>query len=382
MVSPQPVDAAIQGPIQPGWYNDPWHVAQWRWYDGHMWTSYQHSGNQTKKPFLPSWLSVPLIPAMIITFLAVMYTAVTQPIVIALGLVPMIFVLPAMAWLDRVEPEPRSSQIHAILWGACVAALVSGVVNTIAASAISDDFAAVVSAPLIEELTKGLGIYWAVRRREVDGVMDGIVYAGWTALGFAVVEDFLYFSNALAAGNLGGVFILRALLTPFAHPLFTMWIGLGIGWAVSRNKPVFPFALLGYVLAAASHAFWNGSLVFSAQMESQAGLLVAVICFILLFFSSVIAVIIIRQRTVNEFVAAIPLIAQRYGMSQQEVMVFGNWRQLLHTRRSLPRSHRKNFDKVHRALARLGCFHSRPGSHDATEEQILVNQLQAARQGN
>ncbi len=65
---------------------------------------------------------------------------------------------------------------------------------------------------------KGLGVVWAARRREIDGVMDGIVYAGWVGLGFAVAEDFLYFAMAHEEGQLAGVFIVRALLTPFAHP--------------------------------------------------------------------------------------------------------------------------------------------------------------------
>ena len=59
----------------------------------------------------------------------------------------------------------------------------------------------------------------------MDGVSDGIVYAGWVALGFAVVEDFLYFTTVVEAGLWREVFIVRALLTPFAHPLFTAWIG-------------------------------------------------------------------------------------------------------------------------------------------------------------
>ncbi len=385
MVSPRPAVSATQFATHRGWHKDPFQVAEWRWHDGQIWTSYIHSGIQTKKPFLPAWLSIPLIPAMIVTVIGVLYTAINAPLVIALGLVPMIFVLPAMAWLDRVEPEPRSSQIHAILWGACFAALVSGIVNTIAAATVNDTFATVASAPLIEELTKGLGIYWAVKRHEVDGVMDGIVYAGWTALGFAVVEDFLYFYNASLVGNLGGVFVLRALLTPFAHPLFTMWIGLGIGLAVSKSRPIFPFALGGYVLAVASHAFWNGSLVLAAKTGSNIGLLVAVVCFIAIFFGSVTCVIAIRQRTVMEFVAAIPAVAKRYGMSEGEVMVFGDWRQLLTTRRSLPKNKRKKFDDLHRALARLGCFHTRCKSTDTIdpiEEQILVNQLHIARQGD
>ena len=68
------------------------------------------------------------------------------------------------------------------------------------------------------------GLLWW-RRREFDGVIDGIVYAELVAAGFAFTENILYFGRAFVPGGLaseqGGVlivFVLRGLLSPFAHP--------------------------------------------------------------------------------------------------------------------------------------------------------------------
>lgn len=378
--------SALGDPIGPaavdaGWYPDPWGVGPWRWWDGHTWTAHVAQGEE-KKPRLPSWLSVPVLIGGILTAPFVVVTLLVQPSAIALGMVPLLIVLPVLAWLDRVEPEPRTSRIHAVLWGATVAGLISGIVNSIVAVAAGEVLATVVSAPLIEEATKGLGIYWALRRREVDSVMDGIVYAGWVAVGFAVVEDFVYFADAAENDMLAQVFILRALVTPFAHPLFTAWTGLAIGLGVARNQSLFASAFWGYGLAVASHTAWNGSLVFADETGNDSAVVLAALSFFLLFIGAVVTVIIMRRRQQARFLAAVPMLAQRYGMSPAEVQVFGQWRQMLVARRNLARRDRGGFDDVHAALARLALLHARRGPLNVLDEQRLADQLQRARSAN
>ena len=102
-------------------------------------------------------------------------------------------------------------------------------------------------APVTEEATKGaflvLLLWW--RRHELDGVLDGIVYAGMVGIGFAFTENILYLAAAydgtdgLGPGGteaLTGTFILRCLVSPFAHPLFTAFIGIGVGLAVASRR--------------------------------------------------------------------------------------------------------------------------------------------------
>ncbi len=376
----QPTGPPAQvGQQSPGWYVDPWATAPWRWWDGQAWTA--HVGGSTgRKPRLPSWLSPPiLICALPVLIASAVYFA-GAPLAVLLGLVPLVIVLPALWWLDRVEPEPRGSLVHSLLWGATVAILISSVVNGIVDGIAGTTVAAVVSAPLIEEATKGLGVYWIVRRKELDSVVDGVIYASWVALGFAVVEDFQYFATADAEDQLLAVFIVRGIVTPFAHPLFTFWIGLAAGLAVERSRSVGRYMLFGYVAAVATHAAWNGSLSLSETESGGVILLVAAAVFVILFGTVLVSLIRVRQKERQQFARLAPMLVQRYGLSAAELDIFSDWRRTLATRRSLTRPQRKHFDRVHASLARLAVLHSRQGRKDSTGEKRLAQALQEARQ--
>lgn len=369
------------GSTAPGWYADPWRMAAWRWWDGQVWTA-NIANNEARKPRLPAWLSVPVIICGFFAILIVLALAVQSPLSILLGLVPLLIVVPVLNWLDRVEPEPRAAKIHALLWGATVAVVISIIFNGVTAALAGETVAAVFSAPLVEEATKGLGVWYALRRKELDGVMDGVIYAGWTALGFAVVEDFLYFANGDEGGILLQVFILRALLTPFAHPLFTAWIGLAIGRAAAQGKPAFPAVLWGYALSVLSHMAWNGSLSFADGSDGGALVVLgAVLLFFLLFLAAAIALFIIRRKEQNRFIELVPWLAERYGMAPQEISIFGEWKSMLGARRKLPKPQRVYFDGVHAALARLAHLHDQPGDTDPATEEVLAAQLHKARFG-
>ena len=174
------------GPATPaGWYADPTAPGRWRWWNGHAWTTFvADTAPARRKPRLPRWLSVPVARRAPLVVLLVGVIAVTQPVSILAGLVPLVIVLPVLSWLDRVEPEPTASRVHALLWGACVAVLVSIVVNVAGRlprerSGVDGDLGATDRGG-IERRRHRLA---PCARREVDGVTDGIVYAGWIALG-------------------------------------------------------------------------------------------------------------------------------------------------------------------------------------------------------
>jgi RsiW-degrading membrane proteinase PrsW (M82 family) len=175
-------------------------------------------------------------------------------------------------WLDRYDPEPAWALVGAFAWGALFAVVVSMVVNTLF-GAVSTALAgpeaggvltAVVSAPLIEESTKGLGVlvFWFFLRREFDDVLDGIVYAGFIALGFATVENVLYYGRSFVQEGLGAlaaVVFLRGVLSPFSHALFTAMTGIGCGIARETHRPALRvfMPVVGWVGAGFLHALWN-----------------------------------------------------------------------------------------------------------------------------
>jgi RsiW-degrading membrane proteinase PrsW (M82 family) len=199
---------------------------------------------------------------------------------IALAAVPVPVVLAAFRWVDRYEPEPRALLAFAFFWGATVAALVAAVINTASAMVVARTSGvevglattSVAVAPWVEEGAKGAAVLavFLFRRREFDGIVDGIVLAGFTGVGFAFTENILYFGRAFLAGNqelgvtgglfaAGTTFVLRGVLAPFAHPLFTTMTGIGLGIATGARSMTTRVGapVVGYLLAVGLHASWN-----------------------------------------------------------------------------------------------------------------------------
>jgi len=197
------------------------------------------------------------------------------PIGLAIGLFAA--VLPAPLYLalglriDRYEPEPVGMLLGAFAWGATAAVVIALVLNTAAGLIVGSSygeqtgelFAGNVSAPIVEEAAKALvllAIYrW--RRNELNGVLDGLVYAAMVGLGFATTENVLYYARAAVEGQVTLVFVLRGVLSPFAHPVFTAMTGIGIALAVQARQPeVRVIAVVGGLLGAiALHSLWNTS---------------------------------------------------------------------------------------------------------------------------
>ncbi len=392
---PTPQPTPPPPPTQPaGWYPDPWAQAAWRWYDGRSWTAHlaeqtapTPAVGETKKPRLPSFLSIPVVLAAVPAIILLLIALIQNWVAVALGAVPLFIVAPVLIWMDRIEPEPWSSRLHTLLWGAFVAGFISLVVNTIFAivagavtsPATGETLAAVISAPLIEEITKGAGILWMVRRKEVDSIMDGLVYAGWAGLGFAAIEDVSFFFLAAEQDLLLETFIGRAIFTPFAHPLFTAWTGLAIGWAVQRRKSLW-HTLWGLALAIGSHAAWNGSITLA---ESEGGAIVAgvaIVGFILLFFATIIGVILLRRRDQKRYVELLPQIAIRYNLPPERIMMLLTPRSRSAARKALPdKAARQKFDCEASAVARLAALFDHQSQAPPEDEARLVSMLVNAR---
>lgn len=380
--TPPPASPRPTQSTPPGWYPDPWAVAQFRWWDGYCWAANvaTYTGETARRrPRLPPWLSVPVLVAGILLVPLLGFTVAGAPIVLLLALVPLVFIVPLLVWFDRLEPEPWASRIHAFAWGGTISVLVASIANVTVLLTAGEAWSAVLSAPLAEETMKGLGILWAVRRREVDGPVDGIVYAGWVAAGFAMVENLEYFLVASDDGVLAETFVIRALLTPFAHPLFTVWIGLAIGLAVAKRRRLPLAAWWGWLIAVGLHAGWNGAIVASISADDERIVLVAALAFVVIFVATVVLVVVVRRNEKRTYIAAMPYVAQRYGLTMVEVGAFRTWSEMLAHRRRLPRRQRRGFDDLHAALARLVALHGRAGAIDPVDEQRLVTQLHQAR---
>ncbi len=180
------------------------------------------------------------------------------------AIVPAGFYLPIFLWLDRYDPEPPGRLIFVFLWGALIAVFFSAIANGIAISAYGDTLTGIISAPIVEEATKGVGvlIIAVFFRKDFDSVVDGIVYAGVVALGFAMVENIDYYGRSLnetGVSGLAGTVFVRGVLSPYSHVLFTCMTGIGFGVARETHKATLKIAapIAGYFAAVILHALWN-----------------------------------------------------------------------------------------------------------------------------
>jgi len=208
-------------------------------------------------------------------------------------------------WLDRYDPEPAWILAGALVWGAGAATFVAGQFNSIFAAVMASAtgsratahlLSVSISAPLIEEALKGLAVlllFLAVRE-EFDGILDGIVYAGVVALGFAAVENVLYYGSTVAREGFAGLatlFFMRGVLGPFAHALFTSMTGIGCGIARQSHRTFLRVSmpLIGYAGAVTLHFVWN---VLASASRSLASVVVVYVIvwapLFALFFSVVI----------------------------------------------------------------------------------------------
>ncbi len=121
-----------------------------------------------------------------------------------------------------------------------------------------------------EEGAKMLGAMFAVRRREFDEPIDGIVYGIVSSLGFAAAENIRYFAMTRLAAP---IVIARCFMSVPAHMFFGAIWGYALGARLVDKRPR---VLLFLALAALAHG------LFDALLSTDGGGLLAVILNIVL----------------------------------------------------------------------------------------------------
>jgi RsiW-degrading membrane proteinase PrsW (M82 family) len=227
----------------------------------------------------------------------------------AVSAVPLFVVVPVFIWVDRMEAEPRRYLLFAFLWGALCAAAGAIILNTgihlgildasppsaepdsresrggvtvlvhgesgVGKSSLTRRFVELVAEDDPSTLVLAGRCYEreAVPYKAVDGVIDGIVYAGMAGAGFAFSENILYLGRAFDEAGTSGlteVFFLRCLMGPFAHPLFTACTGIGIGLAITVARTVagrVGYGVAGLFVAMALHGIWNLSASLGTYLQ-------------------------------------------------------------------------------------------------------------------
>ncbi|ONI81834.1 hypothetical protein ALI22I_37160 [Saccharothrix sp. ALI-22-I] len=255
------------------------------------------------------------------------------------ALVPVLAVIGAYLWIDRWEPEPAKILLLAFFWGACGATITSLVFNQTAHvlgqlidGGDGSTFAAVIGAPITEEAAKAafIVVLFLRRRQEFDGVVDGVVYAGVTAAGFAFTENIWYFGRVFSDSGFGNLssgvialFILRGVLSPFAHPLFTSMTGIGIGIAAITASPKLRVVapVLGYLAAAGLHSLWN----FSTTVGTGSTFINLYFLIMVPIFAGMVFMVVWQRRREQRIVAGqLPVMAANKWIASSEVTLLAS----------------------------------------------------------
>jgi protease PrsW len=217
----------------------------------------------------PSWVRI-FVAGLTLWSAAVLVTFATGnanlvPTIILLGsfLVPVTFVTYAFGHADPVVTAQRI--FTAFIYG--------GVLGVLGASILEGAFLRQPSTPaylgvgLIEEAVKLAALWLLARRLPRYTMRDGIVLGAAVGFGFAAFESAGYAFNALFTQsglsllNLVETEVLRGILTPVGHGLWTAILGGTLFAAAARHgRPQLSRAVLGwYTLVALLHALWDAS---------------------------------------------------------------------------------------------------------------------------
>ena len=257
------------------------------------------------------------------------------------ALIPLLLIIALVRWIDRWEPEPILFYVLSLGWGAGVSVYLAfkgnkwwgnemkkwlienrqlsfrdgGIPNIKGDGGplLLDILQTAVGAGVVEEGVKGLGILlmFIFLKKYINGPIDGMIYGTLIGAGFAFTENILYFAKAdvkntfikqagidMSQDVLEQTIVIRAVASPFVHPICTAITGLLIGLAATQRLSwlfVLPLGLAGYAMAAGLHASHNFSAIIRIAEDTWTRILIQIPVYI----SAIAMIIVVKnlQRT-------------------------------------------------------------------------------------
>ncbi len=195
------------------------------------------------------------------------------PVTAFLALLSLLVIAGVILLADRWDPQPLPLLLIAVFWGGAVAyglALVFNTLNGMVFFALTGDegladrLMGVISAPLVEETGKGLGllVLMLLARRYFNGPLDGLIYGALIGGGFAFSENILYYNRFLELGGGEAValtFVFRGILSIFGHAMYASFTGIIVGFVVRKWGSLLGFLVFlpALIPGMLFHATWN-----------------------------------------------------------------------------------------------------------------------------
>jgi RsiW-degrading membrane proteinase PrsW (M82 family) len=217
----------------------------------------------------PSWVRI-FVGGLVLWSAAVLVTFATRnsnlvPTIILLGsfLVPVAFVTYAFGHADPVVTAQRI--FAAFVYGGVLGVLGASILE--GALLRQPSGLAFLGVGLIEEAVKLAALWLLARRLPRYTMRDGIVLGAAVGFGFAAFEsagyafNALFTSSGLSLPNLVETEVLRGILAPVGHGLWTAILGGALfAAAARRGRPRLRGAVVGwYLLVALLHGLWDAS---------------------------------------------------------------------------------------------------------------------------
>lgn len=188
---------------------------------------------------------------------------------LGISVAPAVLLLFFIYYQDKYQKEPIKSLLKAFFGGmlsvvftltiVTIIEYTIGLIPYLNQTVFYDSF---ITAGIPEELCKFLiFMIFIWRDKNFDEYFDGIVYASFISLGFAVVENIMY----VLPGGIG-VGIMRALLSVPGHFLFGVILGYFLSLAKFNSSKRGLYIFLGLLIAITAHGLFDWLLMFSQRI--------------------------------------------------------------------------------------------------------------------
>ena len=171
----------------------------------------------------------------------------------------------------------------ALITAAVVGLIVSLLIQLALTAVVGEQVLMVLVAPLSEEPAKAIGIVAVVlfMWKIVPNRRYGAALGAAAGLGFGVAESILYIYGIIANNLPGELVVVRLLVTPLMHPLWSAFVGIGVFTLVSKkstNAVPYGLSIVFLFIGIVNHIIWNAIALLSG-LEYVAILLNAVVIF-------------------------------------------------------------------------------------------------------
>lgn len=190
---------------------------------------------------------------------------------LGLAVAPILIVVVYIYIRDKYEKEPLNLLFLGLFFGCCITAPILMVEQGLDAYALNIDsriwgtfFSAFITASFTEETFKFIILYALVwHNKNYNERFDGIVYATFISLGFALVENIMYVIHP----DLGGVEtgLLRSLFAVPAHALFGITMGYYLSLSRYEKTQKLRYILKAFFIPIILHGIYDFILIYQSK---------------------------------------------------------------------------------------------------------------------